>query len=96
MNPYRLILGAASVIIIFIAMISVSLFASFEPTGTENSEEIRKCRRTYGQYLVDEGYTVDKVAVILGHSSSRTTEYNYARPRNDRVATEIIEKWSCD
>lgn len=58
--------------------------------------DIRKCRRTYGQYLVDEGYTVDKVAVILGHSSSRTTEYNYARPRNDRVATEIIEKWSCE
>ena len=41
MDPYRLILGAVSVIIIiFIAMISVSLFASFEPTGTEDSEEI--------------------------------------------------------
>ena len=42
MNPYRLILGAISVIIIiFIAMISTSLFASFEPTDSEASKEIR-------------------------------------------------------
>ncbi len=56
--------------------------------------DYRKCRRTYAQYLVDENLPIDKLAVILGHSSSKTTETSYARPRDDRVVAEIIEQWS--
>ncbi len=56
--------------------------------------DYRKCRRTYAQYLIDEGLPVDRLAVILGHSSSKTTERSYARPRDDRVVAEVIEKWS--
>jgi integrase/recombinase XerD len=56
--------------------------------------DYRKCRRTYAQYLIDEGLPVDMLSVILGHSSSKTTEKSYARPRDDRVVAEIIEKWS--
>jgi len=58
--------------------------------------DYRKCRRTYAQYLIDEGLPVDKLAVILGHSSSKTTEKSYARPRDDRVVAEIINKWSTE
>jgi len=56
--------------------------------------DYRQCRRTYGQYLIDEGFTVDQVAVILGHSNSRTTEKSYGRPRDDRVMSDILTKWN--
>ncbi len=56
--------------------------------------DYRMCRRTYAQYLVDEGYPTDKVAVVLGHTSAKTTESAYAKPRSDRVVAEIISNWS--
>ena len=56
--------------------------------------DYRMCRRTYAQYLVDEGYPTDKVAVVLGHTSAKTTESAYAKPRSDRVVAEIIYNWS--
>lgn len=55
--------------------------------------DFRKCRRTYAQYLIDEGLPVDKVAVVMGHSNSKTTEKSYARPRDDRVVHEIVDGW---
>ncbi|MDR1404281.1 MAG: site-specific integrase [Candidatus Methanoplasma sp.] len=55
--------------------------------------DFRKTRRTYAQFLIDEGASVDDVAIILGHSSSKTTEMNYARPRDDRVVAKIIGTW---
>lgn len=55
--------------------------------------DFRMCRRTYGQYLVDEGLPIDRLSVILGHSTSRTTETNYARPRDDRVVHDVIDSW---
>lgn len=58
--------------------------------------DFRKCRRTYAQYLIDEGFPVDKVAVVLGHSNSKTTEKSYARPRDDRVVREIDTKWNSE
>lgn len=58
--------------------------------------DYRKCRRTYAQYLIDEGLPVDKLAVILGHSSSKTTEKSYARPRDDRVVSDIVKLWSSE
>ncbi|MFA6718644.1 MAG: tyrosine-type recombinase/integrase [Prevotella sp.] len=58
------------------------------------SFDYRKCRRTYAQYLIDEGLSVEKLAVILGHSNSKTTEKSYARPRDDRVVAEVINSWS--
>jgi len=58
--------------------------------------DYRKARRTYAQYLIDEGFLVDEVAIILGHTSSRTTEAAYARPRDDRVVRKVIDAWEND
>lgn len=60
-------------------------------TGVEF--DFRKCRRTYAQYLVDEGLFIQEVSVVLGHSSTKTTESSYARPRDDRVIRKVVEMW---
>jgi Site-specific recombinase XerD len=60
-------------------------------TGVEF--DYRTSRRTYAQYLIDEGVSIELVAVILGHVSSKTTEMSYARPRDDRVVRHVIDLW---
>lgn len=56
--------------------------------------DFRILRRTYAQYIVDEELlSMDEVAIILGHSSVKTTESNYARPREDRVVAKLVEAW---
>jgi integrase len=54
------------------------------------------CRRTYAQFLLDEGFPSDKVLILMGHATSKTTETNYARPREDRVVKEVLKKWSSE
>lgn len=39
--------------------------------------DLRMCRRTYGQRLIDRGVGVNVVSKILGHSSTNTTERYY-------------------
>ena len=56
--------------------------------------DFRMMRRTYAQYLIDEGFPIEWVSVVLGHSSSKTTEKSYARPREDRVVRSIADSWS--
>ena len=58
--------------------------------------DYRTCRRTYAQFLIDEGMPTDKVAMVLGHVNSKTTENAYAKPRGDRVVAEIIKLWSVE
>ena len=36
--------------------------------------KIQKCRRTFGQFLLDEGLRIDDLSVLLGHQSTTTTE----------------------
>ena len=56
--------------------------------------DFRKARRTYAQYLIDEGFPLEEVSIILGHSDTKTTERSYGRPRNDRVVRKVIDFWS--
>ncbi len=67
--------------------------AKFVSDHTEVDFDIRKTRRTYAQYLVDEGFRTDRVSIVLGHSNTKTTEQNYARPRDERVVNEIKNAW---
>ena len=36
--------------------------------------DLRKCRRTYGQRLVDAEASISVVSVVMGHLSTMTTE----------------------
>lgn len=55
--------------------------------------DYRKCRRTYAQYLIDEGLPVEHASVLLGHKNTKTTEKSYARPRDDRIIASVVSQW---
>lgn len=55
--------------------------------------DFRKCRRTYGQYLLDEGFSLEDVSALLGHTTETTTAVFYARRRPDRVVKEVLAGW---
>ncbi len=52
----------------------------------------RMCRRTYGQYLIDHGVRVETVSVLMGHSTTNTTERYYARLKDEKALNETFEK----
>ena len=47
-------------------------------------------RRTYGQMLLNRGVNIETVSVMLGHSSTRTTETHYCRKTADSARLEVI------
>ena len=61
--------------------------------GTGVSFDFRMCRRTYGQYLLDEGYSLDYVSSLLGHTNETTTAVFYGRVRPDRVVKTVVKGW---
>jgi integrase len=48
-------------------------------------------RRTYGQWLIDEGNPAETVSLHMGHRTSKTTETFYARQR-ESVAIDITKR----
>jgi len=60
-------------------------------TGT--TFELRACRRTFGQNLIDQGATIETVSVLLGHSTTKTTETYYARKKQDAAILEATRIW---
>ncbi len=56
--------------------------------------DLRKCRRTYGRYLVDSGVTLDIVQVAMGHNGPNTTFRNYAGIRTEMVPSLVFDKLS--
>ncbi len=49
----------------------------------------RILRRTFGQRYLDSGIdSIESVSVLMGHSTTQTTETFYARRRNDRAIEE--------
>lgn len=55
--------------------------------------DFRKLRRTYGQYLLDEGFSLDDVSVLLGHTNVMTTNTFYAGARPSRVVQNVLTGW---
>ena len=53
--------------------------------------DLRKCRRTYGQRLVDAGVAISVVSVVMGHLSTRTTEQHYARVKHAVAVKEVAK-----
>jgi integrase len=48
-------------------------------------------RRTYGQMLLDQGVGVEAVSLMLGHSSTTTTEKHYCRKTDDSARLEVVQ-----
>ena len=67
---------------------------SYIVEGSGVDFDFRMARRTYAQYMIDEGFPLEEVSIILGHSDTKTTERSYGRPRNDRVVRKVIDFWS--
>lgn len=53
--------------------------------------DLRMCRRTYGQRLIDRGIGINVVSKILGHNNTNTTERYYCR-LNDMDAVMTVAK----
>lgn len=55
----------------------------------------RKLRRSYGQHLLDTGIdSIETVSVLMGHSTTKTTERFYARRRNDIAIEAVRRTWA--
>lgn len=46
-------------------------------------------RRTYGQTLLDRGVPLETVSVMLGHSSTTTTERHYCQENTTSAMLEV-------
>ncbi len=55
--------------------------------------DFRMLRRTYGQYLLDEGWSLTDVSVLLGHTNVSTTNTFYAGARPSRVVQSVLSGW---
>ena len=55
--------------------------------------DYRMLRRTYGQYLLDEGWSLTEVSVLLGHTNVSTTNTFYAGARPSRVVQSVLSGW---
>ncbi len=55
--------------------------------------DFRKLWRTYGQYLLDEGWSLSDVSVLLGHTNVMTTNTFYAGARPSRVVQNVLSGW---
>ena len=56
--------------------------------------DLRKCRRTFGQLALDEDLSIESVSVLMGHSTTKTTENNYCRRKQDLAIREAQMIWN--
>ncbi len=54
---------------------------------------IQKCRRTYGQFLLDEGLMIESVSVLMGHHSTNTTKKYYCRQKEKQASDNARNIW---
>ena len=58
-----------------------------------NKLDLHKCRRTFGQMLLDEGMSIEKVSVLMGHASTATTEKYYCRMKQQQASVSARNIW---
>lgn len=56
--------------------------------------DLRKCRRTFGQLALDEDVNIESVSVLMGHSTTKTTENSYCRRKQDLAIREVRMTWN--
>lgn len=55
--------------------------------------DLHKCRRTFGQMLLDEGVSIEVVSVLMGHASTAMTEKFYCRRRQQQASFSVRNIW---
>lgn len=53
--------------------------------------DLRKCRRTFGQRVLDKGLDIESTSKLMGHSTTKMTEDYYCR-RNNKLALKAVKK----
>ena len=75
----------------YLASNTTRMYADYVSKQLGIDVDLRKCRRTYGQRLVDIEVPISNVSVVMGHCSTKMTEMAYARVKQ-AVAIKQIEK----
>ena len=57
------------------------------------SFDLRECRRTFGQRYLDRDVDIETVSVLMGHSSTKTTEMFYGRRKNVKAIEKVESMW---
>ena len=73
----------------YLASNTTRMYADKVSKETGIDVDLRKCRRTYGQRLVDAEVPISVVSVVMGHLSTRTTEQHYARVKHAVAVKEV-------
>ncbi len=73
----------------YLATNTVRAYADYVSKDLGIDVDLRKCRRTYGQRLIDLKVPVSVVSVAMGHKSTRTTEQHYARVKGQTAIEDI-------
>ncbi len=55
--------------------------------------ELRTSRRTFGQKYIDSDLDIESVSVLMGHSTTKTTEKFYGRRRNLQALEKAKRSW---
>ncbi len=55
--------------------------------------DLRECRRTFGQRYIDKNLDIESVSVLMGHSTTRTTESFYSRKKLDHAMKNAMKTW---
>lgn len=57
------------------------------------SFELRQCRRTFGQRNLDRGLDIESASVLMGHSTTNTTERFYSRMKLEKAQDNLKNVW---
>ena len=55
--------------------------------------DLSECRRTFGQRYLDSDLVIESVSVLMGHSSTKTTESFYSRKRMTKAVESAKRTW---
>jgi integrase/recombinase XerD len=56
--------------------------------------DLRECRRTFGQRYLDQNLEISSVSVLMGHSTTKTTERFYGRQKNRMAIEKARATWA--
>ena len=93
LRPEDLIFGIGGSVV---SSNSLGIWRSKVCEGCGVQFDFRKLRRTYGQYLLDEGWSLSDVSVLLGHTNVMTTNMFYAGARPQRVVQNVLSGWDSE